>query len=164
MKVKKSRPSFKQSLFMVLVFIFFVSACGDLKAEELHKERQVYNSKETTAPIILEKGIDKTVPIHPKQEEANALKTATLKTYFDKNFVRTSWYGFIKDMKVTGEKLTIQTIVLPVDNGGKKSLENVGPVVWEFVNSEDSEFKLKSIVFIDQNGKILFYETNPLNG
>jgi hypothetical protein len=163
-KVEKSRLSFKQSSFMALVLILFLSACGDLKAEEPHKERQVYDSREVTAPIKLEKGKDKTVPIHPKQEEANALKTATLKKYFDESFEGTSWYALIKDMEVTGEKLMIQTIVLPDDNEGKRLLGYVRPEVWQFVNSKDSEIRLKSIVFFDQNGKLLFYETNPLNG
>ncbi|WP_090829914.1 MULTISPECIES: hypothetical protein [unclassified Bacillus (in: firmicutes)] len=117
--------------------------------------------EEVAVPPVKSKPGEGGVEIHPIQEEKNALRTLAIKKHFEKSFSDTSWYGLIKDMKVNGEKLLIETSLAP-DEDKQDQLKKAATAAWEFVNSKESDFKLKTVVYFDKNGQMIFYETNPL--
>lgn len=146
---------------LALGLFLLISGCSE--KEETQMPEQKKNSEkveEVAVPPVKSKPGEGGVEIHPIQEEKNAIRTLAIKKHFDKSFSDTTWYGLIKDLKVNGEKLMIETALSPEEDK-QAELKQAANAAWEFVNRKESEFKLKTVVYFDKNGQMLFYETNP---
>ncbi|PLR97564.1 hypothetical protein [Bacillus sp. T33-2] len=167
MKTMENSHVSKLCAFLAIPLIFFSSACGvkEEASPKVKKSHNGENAEQAEAPMqpenqdsgeIDEKDIPD-IPIHPIQEEKNAIRTKAIKSYLAENFPGVSWYQLIENMQVTGEKLTIRNSDA-IDVNARKGAASA---VWEYVNSSASNFKLKTIVFQDKDGKMISFETNP---
>lgn len=149
---------------LALGLFFLISGCNEKEETQMPEQKKnsekVEEVAEVAVPPVKSKPGEGGVEIHPIQEEKNAIRTVAIKKHFDKSFSDTTWYELIKDLKVNGEKLLIETALSP-DEDKQEELKQAASAAWEFVNRKESEFKLKTVVYFDKNGQMLFYETNP---
>jgi hypothetical protein len=87
----------------------------------------------------------------------------TLKDYLETNFSfgSTSWYKYIKQVRVTVTKVIIQTNILPKDSVNVRGIGNA-VLGWTNNNSNEKKIRIRKVIIQDINGNVLYKVKNPL--
>jgi uncharacterized lipoprotein YehR (DUF1307 family) len=139
-------------LVLSAIFVASITGCGE---EETAK-------KETTKTEQTEEK-SKPAATQPKEKkEASAVNTEAteqLKEYLDTNFSMTTWYPHIKgvEIEIKEKKATVH-----IDVNDKEVAKKIATGIWGWTNSNDNEFKLDEIEFLNQDGQTVSVEKNPL--